>query len=96
MWDYFGQQAEIAQQLKIKPEDKIEKPEALRRYEQAISLGIPYVDGGLQDQPYIWMQEHGVITRYYEERDIVKANLDAQFNASNNNSSPRRGARLIR
>jgi hypothetical protein len=38
-----------------------EKPEALLRDEQCKELGLPLVAGGVLDQPYIWMQEVGVI-----------------------------------
>ena len=60
LWDYYGQLNELRLNIKIKPEDRVWKPEALIRYDQARDLGIPYVAGGLMDQPYYWMQEHGM------------------------------------
>lgn len=72
MWDYYGQLNEIQLGLKPKPEDKIEKPEALVRYELAMDFHIPYVDGGLLDQPFIWMKEHSTIAQFLREWDAVK------------------------
>jgi hypothetical protein len=43
------------------------------RYEQAKELGVPYVAGGLLDQPYIWMEEHGVIKNFLAEWKAVEA-----------------------
>lgn len=57
--------------VKIRPEDYIEKPGALTRYEQIQDLNIPYVDGGLVDQPYLWMQQHGVIRNFLFEWNAV-------------------------
>jgi hypothetical protein len=72
LWDYYGQQNEIRAQIKVAPEDVVEKPEALIRYEMSKELGIPYVDGGLMDQPFVWIEEHGVIARFLQEWDIVE------------------------
>jgi hypothetical protein len=70
--DYYGQGNEIRANIKINPEDVIEKPEALVRYEQSKDLGIPYVAGGVLDQPYIWMQEHGVIQQFLKEWAVIE------------------------
>lgn len=78
MWDFYGQSNEIRLNIKIKPEDIIEKPEALERYEQAKELGLPYVAGGLLDQPYIWIQEHGVIQQFLKEWKVAEAILNKQ------------------
>ena len=66
--------------LKPKPEDKIQKPEGLVRYELHKDLGIPYVDGGLQDQPFIWIKIHGVVAQFLQEWSAVQAiqNQNAQ------------------
>ncbi len=37
------------------------KPISLIFYEMTVELGIPLVDGGIMDQPYIWLQMIGVI-----------------------------------
>jgi hypothetical protein len=72
LWDYFGQGNEIRAGGKIPPEERLEKPEALTRYEQARDLGLPYVAGGLLDQPFWWVQEHGVIKQFLEEWATVE------------------------
>jgi hypothetical protein len=38
-----------------------EKPEALVRYQQCKLLGLQLVEGGLLDQPHIWLQEVAVV-----------------------------------
>ena len=73
LWDYYGQLNELRLNIKIKPEDRVWKPEALIRYDQARDLGIPYVAGGLMDQPYYWMQEHGIIAQFLREWKAVEA-----------------------
>jgi hypothetical protein len=73
LWEYYGQLNEIRINIRIKPEDRIEKPEALIRFEQARSLQIPYIDGGLVDQPFIWLQEHGVIVQFLTEWAVIEA-----------------------
>lgn len=72
LFEYYGQSNEVRLNIKIKPEDIVEKPEALVRYEQARDLGIPYVAGGLLDQPYIWMQEHGIIKQFLSEWEVIE------------------------
>lgn len=37
-----------------------DKPEALILYEQIKEMGIPLVDGGLVDQPHIFMEQYAV------------------------------------
>jgi hypothetical protein len=72
----LGQQNEIAAgAASPKPEDRIQKPEPLIRYEMAKSLGVPYVAGGLMDQPYIWMQEHAAIENALEQWASIHAAL---------------------
>jgi len=34
---------------------------ALIRYEQCEAMGIPLVQGGLLDQPHIWLMEYGIV-----------------------------------
>lgn len=51
----------------LHPIDFIPIPESLVRYLQRKEIGIPYVDGGVLDQPYIWMQEDGVIINFLKE-----------------------------
>jgi hypothetical protein len=47
------------------------KPIALIYYEMTVELGIPLVDGGIMDQPYIWLQMIGVI----KHRESIWRNL---------------------
>jgi len=56
--DYYGALNEIKQGLTVKIP---ERPEALKRYEQCKSTGLPLVSGGLQDQPHIWLMEYDVV-----------------------------------
>lgn len=56
----------------MKSKDVMDKPEALERYQMSKSLGVPYVAGGLLDQPWIWVQEHGVIETFLQEWDAVE------------------------
>lgn len=63
--EYFGQLNEIA--MGLHPKKIAEIPEAFVRYRQRKDFGIPYVDGGLLDQPYIWVQEDGVISSFLKE-----------------------------
>ena len=39
----------------------MEKPAELQKYEQMKVLGLQVWEGGLQDQPHIWLQMIGVI-----------------------------------
>jgi hypothetical protein len=48
------------------------KPEALIRYEQCISMGIPLVAGGLMDQPYIWLQEWKIVADVKAVFDMIR------------------------
>jgi hypothetical protein len=63
--NYFGYLNEIASGLH--PTEIPDKPNALIRYSQRKEMGIPYIDGGLLDQPYIWVQEDGVISSFLKE-----------------------------
>lgn len=77
---------EIRQGLHPKP---FPKPEPLIRYEQAQSLSIPYRAGGLEDQPYLWMQEHGLILAFLKEQEMIdeanqQANLKKLFQGATN------------
>jgi hypothetical protein len=56
--EYAGQINEI--RAGLKPDEKIDKPEALILYEQCKELGIPLVKGSLLDQPHIWMLEYKI------------------------------------
>ena len=55
----------------MKVTDPIEKPEALILYEQVTKLGIPLVQGGVMDQPHIWLQEFYVCLEEVETQDRI-------------------------
>lgn len=84
LWNYFGQQNEIQAGSKPKPDEVIEKPAALVRYEMSKSLGIPYLSGGLMDQPYMWVQEHAVINNFLAEWKVVQVNMAKQLQGVQN------------
>lgn len=79
LWDYYGQLNEIAAGVKPKPEDVIEKPEALMRYEQVRALNIPYVAGGLEDQPYITLMEDGVVEMFLKAWKGIQKRQEQQW-----------------
>lgn len=56
--EYFGGLNEILAGLNRKPP---EKPEALILWEKCQAMGVQLVDGGLIDQPFIWLQEVRVV-----------------------------------
>jgi hypothetical protein len=43
-----------------------EKPEALVLYKRCKSTGLPLVEGGVSDQPHIWLEELSVIVSVEE------------------------------
>jgi len=59
--DYYGSLNEYLTSGNLTNVVIPEKPEALLRDEQCQALGLPLVAGGVLDQPYIWMQELGII-----------------------------------
>jgi hypothetical protein len=68
--EYYGQTNEYRKGLSTKVPVK---PEALIRYEQIKSFGIPYVDGGYLDQPYLWTLEHGVVENFIQMTKSLQA-----------------------
>lgn len=55
-----------------------EKPEVLILYEQIKELGIPLVDGGLIDQPHIFMEQYAVCANRLAMWDMIDARAQAQ------------------
>ena len=47
--------------LKIRPDEVVQKPPELKKFEQMEATGLPVWDGGLQDQPHIWLEMVGII-----------------------------------
>jgi len=61
-----------------------EKPEALILYEQTKELGIPLVEGGVVDQPHIWMEQYAVCamrTKMWDALDAAAAQHPPQGQA---------------
>jgi len=56
--EYYGAINEIRMGLRAKVP---KKPDALVMHEKCKALGIPLVEGGVMNQPYIWLQELAVI-----------------------------------
>ena len=57
--DYFGALNEVNMGLKVRKMPP--KPKAFVQYERCKTLGIPLVEGGVMNQPYLWLQELAVI-----------------------------------
>jgi hypothetical protein len=66
--DYYGALNEIRIGLRKKMP---EKPEALILYERCKVLGLPLVEGGVLDQPYIWLQELAIIISQTELFEMI-------------------------
>jgi hypothetical protein len=47
--------------LKVRVEERVEKPAELVKYQQMKSTGLPLWAGGVQDQPHIWLYQVLVI-----------------------------------
>lgn len=61
--------------LKIRPENVVQMPPELKKARQMEATGLPVWDGGLQDQPHIWLEMLGVITHIRKVFDnLAKAN----------------------
>lgn len=56
--EYYGTINEIRMGVNIPPKPK---PVPLQLYEMTKELGVPLVDGGVLDQPHIWLLMIGVI-----------------------------------
>lgn len=71
--NYYGYLNEIqmmAQIGQVSTPKQVEKPEALKLWQQCQALGLPIVAGGLMDQPYIWLMEIAIV----REVEIVMQN----------------------
>ena len=67
--DYYGALNEIKMGIrnKIPP-----RPKSLVEYERCQDLGLPLVEGGVMDQPYIWLQEIAVITEQKQLFELLE------------------------
>jgi|WetSurSiteA1Bulk_404760.scaffolds.fasta_scaffold361165_1 hypothetical protein len=58
--EFYGYENERLAGLKS---DYVQKPIELIKMEQVQALGIPLVEGGLSDQPHIWIYEYAICNR---------------------------------
>lgn len=56
--EYYGAINELEMGLKTKIP---QRPKSLVEYERCKALGLPLAEGGVLNQPYIWLQEIAVI-----------------------------------
>lgn len=66
--DYFGAitALENGQQVSIP-----EQPEALTYYHSSTKMHIPLVEGGVMDQPHIWLMEYAICEQRTELQTIL-------------------------
>ncbi len=50
--------------LRVAPEERVGKPDELKKYEQMQDLRIPVWAGGVQDQPHIWLMQVGIVRNF--------------------------------
>jgi hypothetical protein len=80
--EYYAKLNEIKNVSLKNPYAKIEipdLPEALELYEMCTEMHIPLVDGGLLDQPNIWLLEYGIC----KKRKEIWKQLNINDNAPN-------------
>lgn len=58
---YLGMLNQLKVGLNVAEEERVEKPPELKKYEQTLALGLPVWQGGLQDQPHIWLEQVGIM-----------------------------------
>ncbi len=86
--NYYGALNEI--EMGLKPAKIPEKPEALALFEQCQALHIPLVQGGVRDQPHIWLMEYAVCA---QERELWQALREASRRQENHAAVSDRYAR---
>jgi hypothetical protein len=75
MSNYLGMLNEVAIGLKIRPDRVVQMPPELKKYRQMEVTGLPIWEGGLQDQPHIWLEMMGVIAHIIKVfENLAKAN----------------------
>ena len=75
--NYFGAVNELAMDHPGLNVEVPEKPQALVLYQQCKSLGFHLVEGGLVDQPHIWLQEVAVVADIEALYDMLRRRADA-------------------
>lgn len=74
--DYYGFENQTMAGLQVKA---VPKPAELVRYEQVNIMGLPLVEGGVLDQPHIYLLEYGTCRKIH---NLITAMREAQKNAS--------------
>lgn len=80
--EYFAVLSSVKDGLPVKSMPK--KPQALLMFDQCKAMGIPLIDGGLQDQPHIWLLEYAICQ---QERELNSIHQKAK-NESTNSPQP--------
>ena len=76
--DYHGMLNQRRAGLKIRPDEVVQKPPELVKYEQMLVTGLPMWDGGLQDQPHIWLHMLGVIVNMVTLQETLAKASESQ------------------
>lgn len=69
MGEYYGTLNEVKLGLEV---PMPEKPEAMILYEQCAEFGIPLVEGGIMDQPFIWLQEYKIVADFKKQMELFE------------------------
>lgn len=68
--NYYGGLNEVEMGASNKLPDK---PDAMLRYEEIKELGVPLVEGGVMDQPHIFMMEYDVVRNKILMHTLIRA-----------------------
>jgi hypothetical protein len=82
--NYLGMLNQLAAGLRLAPEERYEMPPELRKYYQMQETGLAIWEGGLDDQPHIWLQMLGVLSSTVKTFEALRDQQNA------NNQSPLR------
>jgi hypothetical protein len=71
LYDYYGAINELKVLLESQPHTLPnivipEKPEALKLWEQCNTMNLPLYDGGVMDQPHIWLEEWAIVKEVHD------------------------------
>ena len=73
--NFYGQQAEIRSGLKLE-DPVVAKPLELIRYEMVKEFGLQVWEGGLMDQPHIWLLQYRVVDNVTRIFALIKQKAD--------------------
>ena len=68
---------QLAAGLRLAPDERYEMPHELRKYYQMEATYLPVWEGGLEDQPHIWLQMLGVLTSTVKTFEALKDQQNA-------------------